>query len=85
MRKPTGVVLLGAFVVVVAAALATAQGSLTPEEALGRSIFFDEGLSIDQHQSCATCHAPEVSWVGPDSGVNAGPAICEGSITGPVW
>jgi len=82
MRKSIGIVLLGAFVVVVAAALAMAQGSLAPEEELGKSIFFDETLSINQNQSCASCHAPEVGWVGPDSTVNAGPAVYEGSIPG---
>jgi cytochrome c peroxidase len=82
MRKSIGVVLLGALVVVVAAALATAQSTLTPEEDLGKAIFFDTNLSLNQNQSCATCHDPEVGWVGPLSDVNAGPAVYEGSIPG---
>ena len=39
--------------------------------ALGKAIFFDENLSANGTQSCATCHAPAVGFTGPDSGVNA--------------
>jgi cytochrome c peroxidase len=49
---------------------------------LGRAIFFDTNLSINQNQSCASCHAPEWGWVGPDSVVNATGAVYEGSIPG---
>ena len=56
--------------------------ALSPEEELGKSIFFDQNLSINQNQSCAACHAPEVGWTGPDSAVNAGGAVYEGSIAG---
>lgn len=63
--------------------LAAAQGpALTPEEQLGKSIFFDESLSINQNQSCANCHGPEWGWTGPDSGINAHGAVYEGSIPG---
>lgn len=59
-----------------------AQEDLTPEEQLGKSIFFDEDLSINLNQSCASCHASEVGWTGPDSDINAGGAVYEGSIPG---
>ena len=59
-----------------------ADNSLTPEQQLGKSIFFDDNLSINQNQSCAVCHAPEWGWTGPDSGINAGGAVYEGSIPG---
>ncbi len=65
--------------------LAVAGGSafaLTPEEELGKSIFFDDNLSINNNQSCATCHAPESGWTGPDAIINAGGAVYEGSIPG---
>lgn len=55
---------------------------LTPKEQLGKSIFFDENLSINQNQACAACHAPQVGWTGPDSVINAAGAVYEGSITG---
>jgi len=58
------------------------QPSLTDNEQLGKSIFFDEDLSINENQSCAACHAPEVGWTGPLSDINAGGAVYEGSIPG---
>jgi cytochrome c peroxidase len=66
-----------------AASLGTvaAQDTLTAKEQLGKSVFFDEDLSINQNQSCAACHAPEVGWTGPESDTNAGGAVYEGSIT----
>jgi cytochrome c peroxidase len=56
--------------------------ALTETEQLGKSIFFDDDLSINNNQSCAACHAPEVGWTGPLSDVNAGGAVYEGSILG---
>ena len=53
---------------------------LSPIEELGKKLFFDENLSISLDQSCATCHAPETGFTGPDSDINAGPAIYPGSI-----
>jgi cytochrome c peroxidase len=55
---------------------------LTPNEQLGKSIFFDESLSINQNQSCASCHDPAWGWTGPDSVINAYGAVYEGSIEG---
>ena len=59
-----------------------AIGELTPVEQLGKAIFFDLDLSINKNQSCATCHAPEVGWTGPDSYLNAHGSVYEGSILG---
>jgi cytochrome c peroxidase len=56
--------------------------TLTDKEQLGKSIFFDDNLSINRNQSCAACHAPEAGWTGPDSVINARGAVYEGSITG---
>jgi cytochrome c peroxidase len=68
---------------VAAAGTTVAQNaSLTPTEQLGKSIFFDENLSINYNQSCAACHAPEVGWTGPDEAVNIEGAVYEGSILG---
>lgn len=53
---------------------------LSPKEQLGKSIFFDENLSINGNQSCASCHAPQVGWTNPDSGINARGAVHEGSF-----
>lgn len=61
---------------------AWAQDGLTPEEQLGKSIFFDQNLSINQNQSCAVCHGPEAGWTGPISFFNEHGAVYEGSIAG---
>ena len=53
-----GIVMLGTR----STALAQDPG-LTPIEELGKAIFFDENLSANGNQSCATCHGP--SWVTP--------------------
>lgn len=61
---------------------AIAAAPLLPMEQLGKSIFFDAHLSINQNQSCAGCHAPAAGWTGPDSPINAAGAVYEGSIPG---
>jgi cytochrome c peroxidase len=62
--------------------VAIASPALTPEEQLGKLIFFDENLSINQNQSCASCHEPEVGWTGPNEEINMHGAVYEGSIPG---
>jgi cytochrome c peroxidase len=65
--------------------LAAGGGSafaLTPQQVLGKSIFFDENLSFNSNQSCAVCHAPESGWTGPVSVINEGGGVYEGSIPG---
>jgi cytochrome c peroxidase len=56
--------------------------SLSPNEQLGKAIFFDNDLSINKNQSCAACHAPDAGWTGPDSAINAHGTVYEGSIPG---
>jgi cytochrome c peroxidase len=56
--------------------------SLSPIEQLGKAIFFDTSLSINQNQACAACHGPEAGWTGPESDTNAYGAAYEGSIPG---
>jgi cytochrome c peroxidase len=57
-----------------------AANDLTPIEQLGKFLLFDENLSTSPGQSCATCHAPEVGFTGPDSDINAGPAAYPGAV-----
>ncbi len=76
------VVVAGALVIAFALPAMAAANGLTPIEDLGKSIFFDESLSINQNQSCATCHDPAWGWTGPDSALNAAGAVYEGSILG---
>ncbi|MGZ4150552.1 MAG: cytochrome-c peroxidase [Actinomycetota bacterium] len=60
----------------------TTTTTLSASARLGRSIFFDQQLSIGQNQSCASCHDPAYGWVGPKESINAGGAVYEGSIAG---
>ncbi len=53
---------------------------LAPVEALGKAMFFDEGLSVNGSQSCATCHAAEVGYTGPDAAINLGGAVYQGAL-----
>lgn len=56
--------------------------TLSPQEQLGKDIFFDTDLSVNGNQSCAACHASQSGWTGPDAAVNAHGAVYEGSIAG---
>lgn len=74
------IVALGVLMLV---SIAAAEDSeLTPMEELGKAIFFDENLSINENQSCASCHGTEVGFTGPSSDTNAHGAVYEGSIPG---
>jgi cytochrome c peroxidase len=54
--------------------------SLSPQERLGKSIFFDKNLSLHRNQSCATCHDPQVGWTGPKRAINDRGAVYPGSV-----
>jgi cytochrome c peroxidase len=55
---------------------------LTPNERLGKLLFFDQTLSARGNQSCASCHDPKVGWVGGDETINRAGAVYEASIQG---
>src|SRR3989337_2693757 len=73
--------LMAIVLIAAGAGIASAQ-MLTPQQQLGKDIFFDKNLSINANQSCAVCHTPEAGWTGPDSMINAHGAVYEGSIPG---
>jgi cytochrome c peroxidase len=64
------------------ATVAAQAQSLSAKQQLGKSIFFDQHLSIRQNQACAACHGPQAGWTGPESATNASRAVYEGSIPG---
>lgn len=70
-----------ALVLSICVAVAFSQ-TLSPQEQLGKFLFFDNNLSDPAGQSCASCHAPEVGWTGPDQAINAAGAVYEGAVTG---
>ena len=56
----------------------SAQG-LTPIEELGKQIYFEK-ISSPDWMSCATCHAPEVGFVGPNPAANTKTAVYNGAV-----
>lgn len=52
--------------------------ALTDQEQLGRFLYFDENLSINENQSCASCHLPTAGFADPDQQF----PVSEGSIAG---
>jgi cytochrome c peroxidase len=82
-RSMTNLLVVSVLMLVTALGIGIANGlTLTPMEQLGKSIFFDQNLSINQNQSCSACHGPEAGWTGPISDFNAHGAVYEGSIPG---
>ena len=81
-KKVIYLLLLSTVIIVLVAAMgsAAAVAPLSDVEQLGKSIFFDENLSINKNQSCASCHGSEVGFTGPLSLTNANGAVYEGSI-----
>jgi cytochrome c peroxidase len=57
----------------------TARGQLTPEQLLGKFLFFDK-LSSPDSMSCADCHAPETGFTGPNPGINLHGAVYRGAV-----
>ncbi|MFB2939187.1 cytochrome-c peroxidase [Aerosakkonemataceae cyanobacterium BLCC-F154] len=53
---------------------------LSNEQKLGKSIFFDNTLSLNENQSCATCHVPQIGWTGDDELINVKGSVYEGSV-----
>ena len=63
-------------------AAAVGAVDLTPQELLGKRLFFDKNLSTPAGQSCASCHAPETGFTGPDSQTNWETGIYPGAAPG---
>ena len=74
--------IIAAIAIGLAITFASAQSPLTPIQDLGKQIFFDQNLSLNNNQACAACHAPESGWTGPDSDINLHGGVYEGSIPG---
>ena len=56
------------------------ETKLTPQEELGKRLFFDISLSDPVGQACATCHGPGVGFTGPDSNTNKETAVYPGAL-----
>lgn len=52
--------------------------ALTPQEQLGKNVFFDTNLSTPEGQACASCHDPNTAFAEPDKNL----PVSEGVIPG---
>lgn len=77
MRK----LLILAVVFLLSFPLCSFANDLTPMEQLGKAMFFDTNLSVNKKMSCATCHAPETGFTGPDAEINFSTAVYPGTIS----
>ena len=77
-------IMVGILAIILAIALpAEAKAdSLTNIERLGKMLFLDKSLSFYNNESCATCHAAEFGFTGPNGKINAAGAVYPGSIPG---
>jgi cytochrome c peroxidase len=82
MRRHRTRLSLSGLLVAALAPLPLLGGDLTPVETLGKRLFFDKNLSLNRNQSCASCHAPDAGWTGPDEPINKGGGVYEGSVPG---
>ncbi len=82
MRRKIIFALAPALMLWLAAAGASAQGTLSQQERLGKKLLFDTNLSDPAGQACAACHGPQVGYTGPDANINAAGAVYEGAVTG---
>lgn len=76
-RRTIGV--LGALLLVAGSCQAA---GLTAMQQLGKNVFFDQALSLNANQSCASCHDPQVGWTGPVGEINRHGGVYRGSIDG---
>ncbi|WP_455207478.1 cytochrome-c peroxidase [Kaarinaea lacus] len=53
---------------------------LSDKEILGKTLFFDQSLSLNGNEACSNCHLPEAGWTGDKASINAHGAAYEGSI-----
>lgn len=72
------VIAAAAFVVMAGVGSALAA-DLSPNERLGKHLFFDK-ISDPDWMACATCHAPDTGFTGPVPGINKHGAVYRGAV-----
>lgn len=77
-----GVFLFVTCLIVIGSHTSGRAADLSALEQLGKQIFFDANLSSPAGQSCASCHAPETGFSGPDSDVNRNTGVYPGAAPG---
>ena len=56
--------------------------ALTPKEALGKKLYFDETLSEPNGQACASCHLPSAGFADPDQNLPVSEGVIPGRFGG---
>ena len=59
-----------------------AQAALTPQQQLGKFLYFDEELSEPAGQSCASCHHPDAGFADPDTHLPVSEGVIPGRFGG---
>lgn len=75
-----GLMLSAVMFLFILGAVVPATAELNSLQQLGKKLFFDANLSTPPGMSCASCHAPEAGWTGPQSSINAAGAIYPGVV-----
>jgi cytochrome c peroxidase len=76
---PRVIVLLSVLLLVWSGGASTQLTSLSPEEQLGKQLFFDNISQPARSMSCADCHGPTVGWTGPIAGNNIHGGVYRGA------
>ncbi len=58
------------------------QAELSPQQLLGKFLFFDEDLSEPAGQSCASCHHPDAGFADPDTHLPVSEGVIPGRFGG---
>ncbi|HBA71495.1 MAG TPA: cytochrome C [Geobacter sp.] len=75
-------IIICASLLLAAFSVTAVSAGLSGKELLGKKIYDDKELSINNNQGCVSCHTGSVGWTGPDSSINANGAVMEGAISG---
>jgi cytochrome c peroxidase len=78
-RKMLALALVLLLASVTGTSLIADSNGLTPQEELGKELFFDK-ISDPDWMSCATCHSPSVGFTGPIPGINKHGAVYRGAV-----
>jgi len=76
MKHVMLLVCLLALTLLIYSGIATSQ-TLTPQEELGKFLYFDENLSEPDGQACASCHHPDFGFADPDQDLPVSQGVLE--------
>ena len=70
---------IGCALLVALGVSAAGASDLTPQEELGKELFFDKISQPANSQSCASCHLPAAGWTGGIAGINLHGGVYRGA------